>query len=212
MRINRITGWIIVALTLSCSPTLTLAPPAEGGGGGYESEYSAWTRTARLYEDFETLMVLHATIYSPRFVDAYLGEYRRVYEPTPTEYEALAARLRRRSAAGDCFFLAAFTGERDWNDFSLSNSMWRIYLSTSDGRKLKSSSVGEVKPDDSVYQHFFPYFERFYEGYLVCFSCSGKPGEEGAGAGPILHEGLDWFEMQFRSPVGTVDLRWNLGD
>ena len=165
MRINRIAGWIVLAAAMSCSPALTPAPPTDGGGGDYDSEFPAWTRTERLYEDFETRMVLHATLFSPRFVNAYLGEYRRVYDPTPQEYEALAARLRRRSAARDCFFLAAFAGERDWNDFSLSNSVWRIYLSTSDGRRVKSTSVSEVISDDAVYRHFFPYFKRFYEGY-----------------------------------------------
>ena len=136
MRINGIAALMVLVLALSCSPAITLAPPAESGGTSYDDEYQAWTRTARLYENFETLMVIHATIFSPRFVDAYLGEYRRVYDPTPVEYEALAGRLRRRSASGDCFFVAAFAGNRDWNDLSLSNSMWRIYLSTSDGRKL----------------------------------------------------------------------------
>ena len=212
MRINRVVAWVMLAAVVSCSPALTLAPATEGGGGDYDDEFRGWTRTARLYEDFETRMVLHATYFSPRFINAYLGEYRRVYEPTPAEYESLATRLRRRAAANDCFFMAAFAGDRDWNDFSLSNSMWRVYLVTSDGRKVKSTSVSEVKTDDAVYRHFFSYFELFYEGYMVCFSCPGKDKGEGYSTSPILHEGLDWFEMQFRSPVGVVDLKWEMDD
>lgn len=199
--------WLALVWVMGCGPgKLKLDGPASGNSD-YADELDDWTRSRSLYDHFETRAVVYATFYSPRFIAAYLAEYERIYSPTDEEFQEVRLKIKERAARKDCFFMAVYTGNRDWNDFALSESIWRVYLVTSDGGKLKSLPIREVKDSNQIYHHFFPYFDPFFEGFEVCFAASDSATPD---AGPIVHGGLEWFEYQLKSPVGDVSLRWEL--
>lgn len=198
---------LTVVVFAGCGPGNLLLNPTSGGTSDYGDELDDWTITQNIYDSFETRAVVHATFYSPRFIGAYLDEYRRIYRPTDEEFALVKEKMEGRARRADCFFMAAFTGNRDWNDFALSGSIWRVYLVTSDGRKLKSMPIREVKDSNQIYHHFFPYFDPFYEGYEVCFSESVSKGADSAG---MIHAEMQWFEFQLLSPIGEMQFRWNL--
>jgi len=198
----------VLAIQASCGPgPLSLAEAGQGEALDYGDELSAWTRHGRIYTDFETNVIVHATYLAPRFLAAYEQEYRKMYDPTEREMADVRERLFDRRKSSECFFVAVFTGQRDWNDFSLANSIWRVHLENDSGVRVRSGSVGQVESGDLVYEHFFPYFERFYEGYAVCF-----PNQALGGTGvPMLGEGTRSFVLDMTSPLGKISLTWELG-
>lgn len=191
---------------------LTAASPEAGIVLDYGDTLGDWTRSLRLYEDFETRVVIHATYYSRGFVSAYLQEYQRVYQPVAEDQAALRARLEHRLVRSECFFVSFFTGDRDWNDLALSSSTWRVYLETARGVRLRASSISNREGKQVEQQHFFPYHDEFAESYLVCFD---RFSEASGGQGlpqPVIGPGVGEFALVLRSPLGTLRLNWKLQD
>jgi len=157
--------------------------------------------------------VIHATYFSHEFIAAYLQEYRKVYRPLSAEMDAVANKWTSRKIRKECFFMAAYTGERDWNDFALSNSIWRIYMENDRGVKEMAVSVSEAETKDKLVRHFFPYFDDFYEAYEVCFDRypGSRPGDSGLPK-PILDESTRSFSLVLCSPVGELRLEWAVSE
>jgi hypothetical protein len=196
------------ALTFAaCGPAaLSLGPPDPAVEEDYAATLADWTRGDRIYTSFETQVVVHATFLSRAFQEAYLKEYARVFRPTAQEAARVRSELDSRREHAECFFMAVFAGQRDWNDFALGNSIWRLHLETDGGERVRSSHVGTVQADDLAYVHFFPYLDSFFEGYTVCFD--SRSGEGAA----LLHEGTRSFTLELASPVGRIDLTWKVSD
>ncbi|MBM4352913.1 MAG: hypothetical protein FJ109_03810 [Deltaproteobacteria bacterium] len=205
---------LLVAASLAggCSGAgLSLRPPTAGAQLDYEDTLDRWTRGQRLYRSFETLAVVNATYFSEEFLAAYMAEYRHVFNPLPAELEALSGKLRSRQERRECFFVSAFTGERDWNDFALANSTWKIYLRNDRGGRARSAQVTQVDKTDPMYRHFFPHFKDFYQGYLVCFDrvLPQEPGDAGLPS-LLLDPAVRLFRLELRSTIGHVALEWEL--
>ena len=136
-----------------------------------------------------------------------------MYEPVNEELEALRKRYRNRKAREECFFVTVLTGDRDWNDLALPNSIWRVYVETNDGRKVKATSIREVKKLDESHLHFYPHLDQYRDAYNICFSrfpSSRQGGGEGIPKG-LLEPGLSSFKLVFRSPIGEAELTWETG-
>jgi hypothetical protein len=200
---------LLLAHCVGCGPkAVSLADPPAGVAVDYGQTLQNWTRSQRLYEDFETRVVVHATYYSKRLVQAYLQEYDRVYQPVPKDRTAMRARQEHRLVRNECFFVSFFTGDRDWNDLALSSSTWRVYLETARGDRLRASSINNLEEKLVEQQHFFPYHDEFAEAYLVCFD---RFSESGRGKGlplPVIAPGVGQFSLVFRSPLGNLRLDW----
>jgi hypothetical protein len=200
---------LILAHCVGCGPkAVSLSDPPAGITVDYRHTLKDWTRSQRLYEDFETRVVAHATYYSRRLVEAYLQEYDRVYQPVPEERAALRTRQEHRFVRNECFFVSFFTGDRDWNDLALSSSTWRVYLETARGDRLRASSISNLEGKLVEQQHFFPYHDEFAEAYLICFN---RFSEKRSGQGipqPVLAPGVGNFSLVFRSPLGKLRLDW----
>ncbi len=202
---------VLLVAAGGCGPRpLSLAAPVAGVALDYGDSLADWTRSYRLYEDFETRVVIHATYYSRQFVAAYLQEYQRVYQPVTQDMTALRARLEHRLVRNECFFVSFFTGDRDWNDLALSSSTWRVYLETSRGARLRASSISNREGKLVEQQHFFPYHDEFAEPYLVCFDRFSE-GSGGQGLPqPVIGPGVEDFTLVLRSPLGNLRLNWEM--
>jgi len=205
---------LLALLSAACGPRVrTLAPPPPEAELDFGGTLESWTRSARIYENFETNVVVHATYFSHEFIGAYLQEYERLYRPLPAEAEALENKLNFRKLRKECFFVALFTGERDWNDLSLPNSVWRVHLENDQGSRARAATISEVESRDVAHRHFFPYCEAFFDAYLVCFE--RYPRQEPGASGlpqPLLRQDIGAFRLTLRSPVGNVELSWELGE
>jgi hypothetical protein len=207
---------ITLALTLipaaGCGPShLSLDAPPPGAVLDYQDTLDKWTASGRIYQDFETNAVVHATFFSPEFVAAYLQEYDRLFSPVEEERTTVRNRLMHRQQRKECFFVTLFTGERDWNDLSLPNSIWRAYLITGRGQRAKADSITDVKRRDAARQHFFPHFESFHDAYEVCFDRYAARGSTDEGLPkPLFEPGLKQFSLMLTSPIGVVELTWQV--
>ena len=214
MRNGEMLGAIaLLALVAGCGPApVSLADPTAGASFDYGDALQNWTRSYRLYEDFETRVVVHASYYSRQFVQAYLQEYDKVYQPVAEDRAELRARLEHRLVRSECFFVSFFTGNRDWNDLAQPSSTWRVYLETGRGDRLKAASIRNLEARLVEQRHFFPYHDEFAEAYLVCFDrFSEKRGGQGLPK-PVLAPGVGEFALVLRSPLGNLRLRWETAE
>jgi hypothetical protein len=205
---------VIGCAGLACSPgVVSLSPPGEGKQLDYDDALLEWTRSHERYRNFKIQAVIHATYFSPSYIAAYIQEYQRIYEPVDVELEALRKRFDNRKTREECFFVTVLTGDRNWNDLALSNSIWRVYVETDDGRKVKATSISEVKKLDELHLHFYPHLDHYRDAYNICFPrfpSSRQGGSAGIPQG-LIEPGLGSFHLIFRSPVGEAKLTWQTG-
>ena len=204
---------VLVLLSASgCGAShLSLEAPPPGAALDYEDVLDKWTTSQRLYRNFETNAVVHSTFFSREFAAAYLQKYDRLFSPVEEERTAVRSRLVNRQDRKECFFVTVFTGERDWNDLSLHNSIWRVYLRTDRGRQVKADSITGVKRRDAVRQHFFPHFAPFHDAYEVCFARYSAQGTADEGLPrPLFEPGIRRFSLVLTSPIGVVELTWEV--
>ena len=178
-------------------------------GSSYQDIQRNWTRSNRVYQNLDTSVVVHATYRSPQFLAAWEAEFQSMDNPTQAEMDEIQTRHRLERERESCFFVAVMTGERDWNNLALRNSAWRVYLVTSDGNRVRSQGIRAVKEQDPLYTHFYPFYDTFFEGYEICFPRYPMRVEGDIGLPQeLIHKDLDWFELQLRSPMAEVPLRW----
>lgn len=204
-------AFALLGLWVACGPQpASLGTPEVGKVLDYRATLAQWTRTYRLYEDFESRVVARATYYSQTFVAAYLQEYDRIYQPVNADRQALRSRFENQQMRSECFFVSFFAGNRDWNDLALSGSTWRIYLETAKGARLAARSVQQLERKLVEQKHFFPYHDEFSEAYLVCFD--RYPEVEAVRGLPraVLSSDVGSFALSFRSPVGHFRLEWQV--
>lgn len=200
---------VVVALSLaSCGgPALSLAPSSGQSRYDYKEVWAVWTTDDRVYKDFEGIASTQGTFISPSFLEAWFQEYQKVFKPLPADFAAKQSEWHNLLENQECVILALTTQKREWNDLASGASIWKVYLSNDRGGRVGSSLVTPIKTKDVTYRHFFPQLETFYDGYIVCFpryefTANGKT--------PVLGEKTRSFEVELRSTVGKLLLRWDL--
>lgn len=174
--------------------------------GEYLDVLNKNTREKTVYSGFETNIRIVATWKNSEFMDAYLSEYSRLYFSIPEDKEQRKDLLSH--AAPDCveFVFYAYIPDKDSNDFSKSDSIWRVYYSGEEGKRLEPIDIREIDSTPLVTQ-LFPYVKPYGKFYNVTFSNpipsghnNAMPPEEPAlvFAGVLGKLSLEWADTKNR--------------
>ncbi|NQU03303.1 MAG: hypothetical protein HQ589_04060 [Syntrophaceae bacterium] len=203
---NRLVWCIILILSVSLPGCSYIGEYVEISKNGtvsreYLDVFSRWTREKTLYSQFETRAYISTTKKSREFNRAYLSEYSRIYLVSDQEKETKERLLIDQSAQFTEFMFYAYTPEKESNDFSNANSIWKIFLINKKGERLEPVDIRKIKEVTPVIRELFPYVNPYYGSfYSIRFPREGKQSDAS-----------DQCRLIFASILGRVELEWKEG-
>lgn len=200
---NRLVWCTILILSMSlpgCSHIGEYVNISKNGtvSNEYLDVFNSWTREKTLYSQFETRAYISTTKKSREFNKAYLSEYSRIYLVRDQEKEKKRKLLADQSAQFTEFMFYAYTPEKESNDFSKENSIWKIFLINQKGERLEPVDIREIREVTPVIRGLFPYVNPYYGSfYSIKFPREGRQSDAS-----------DQCKLIFTSILGRVELEW----
>ncbi|TFG92673.1 MAG: hypothetical protein E4H15_03180 [Syntrophobacterales bacterium] len=171
--------------------------------GEYFDTLNRHTQEKTLYSEFETRIRVVATWKTPEFTDAYLSEYARLYHLTGEAEEERRDLLSGASSGLREFIFYAYTPDRDSNDFSKADSIWKVFSLREGGERADPVEIREIKASPLVTK-FFPYVKPYGKFYSVKFPILPLPGTK-------TPPDQDSQTLVFTGVLGKVELKWKGG-
>ena len=190
-----------LALAAGCGPSRAKMAGAQATAdvkpAKWGEAFDHWTRSQKVYDHLETRLIVSTTWENSAFAGAYADEYARRYVLNDAAREEFRKHQEADAQSYHTFFLAAYTTESRWNDFSKRNSIWRIRLYDDKGGSVEPLVVNKVKDDDPVLHEFFPYFTLWTRGYVLKFPKDGLAAD------------TKTLKLQITSALGAAELSWD---
>ena len=168
--------------------------------GEYFDTLNRYTREKTVYCEFATSIRVVSTWKSGEFTDAYLSEYSRLYLLTAADKEQRRDILSDTSSDLREFLFYAYIPDRESNDFSKPDSVWKMFSLGEGGERLEPLDIREINSTPLVTK-FFPYVKSYGKFYSVKF-----PKSPSSDRGDTVAE--DWPELVFTGVLGKIDLKW----
>jgi hypothetical protein len=184
----------------------------------YVEALNTYTQEKTVYSEFETRIRVVATWKSREFRDAYRLEYARLYDlpasagdemrgilagTSSTERQGSSS-TERQGASSELkeFLFYAYVPDRQSNDFSKADSLWKIFCVNGRGQRMAPLEIREIETTPLVTK-FFPYVKSYGKFYSVQFPLESPSKREGAAdqTGPTL---------VVTGIPGKVELKWHV--
>lgn len=203
MRIALVAALVMIAG--ACSTTAV--NPDRLYAGSYESYrdvYEEWTRAGKIYHNFDTELVVDATIYSKVFRDALRGETARA-EALPSEDVAkMQKRDEEELARSVKVFVSAYMPRREWNNLADAKSpSFRFWLVDADGRRARPERIEEIKLKRRADILYKPQVHPWARNYTVVFPNHDENGD------PLRLSG-GAVTLRVTGVQGQTDLVWKI--
>ncbi|MEE9590990.1 MAG: hypothetical protein V3W26_00605 [Thermodesulfobacteriota bacterium] len=184
-----------------CTKQTELRP----SGLSYTEALNRWTREGRIYDGFESRLVVYATYRGWEFREAYVREYVKRYEMDSYQEDKLLADESADYEAVEEFFLAVSTHDTKWNDLDNNNSIWNLYLKNDRGERVNPIDIKRVDEDSPLIKKFYPQMDLWSYGYIIRF-----PKYAGVGETPLLGDDTISFELIITGVLGKTEMGWRL--
>lgn len=134
------------------------------------------TRTAKLYTQFDTILILDGTLYDMAVRRGKVDEEASLRRLGADEKAAMLRDEEADDAKEAQFMLGVYAARDEWNDLAEKNSRWAVFLDTSAG-PVRPSSITKVEREKLALRDALPYTSTFRKFYIVKF-----PREKAGGA------------------------------
>jgi hypothetical protein len=151
------------------------------------------TRTAKLYSQFDTILILDGTLYDITARRAKVEEEASRRRLSSEEKEALLKAQAEEDAKEVQIILGVYTSREEWNDLADKNSRWSVFLDTPAG-PARPSSITKVDREKLALRDSLPYTSTFRKFYVVKFP------RETAGIAP--------YRLALSGLLGEVSVSW----
>jgi hypothetical protein len=184
----------------------------------YVEALNTYTQEKTVYSEFETRIRVVATWKSREFRDAYRSEYARLYDlpasagdemrgiradSSLTERQGSSSTERQGSSSELSEFLFyAYVPDRQSNDFSKADSLWKVFCVQGGGQRVEPLEIREIETTPLVTK-FFPYVKPYGKFYSVQFPLESPSQRE---------DGLDKTgpTLVVTGIPGKVELKWHV--
>ncbi|MEA2014574.1 MAG: hypothetical protein U9N38_04635 [Thermodesulfobacteriota bacterium] len=160
-----------------------------------------YTREKTLYSEFETSIRIVSTRKSREFKDAYLSEYSKIYLLTDADKEKRRDMLSDTSSDLTEFLFYAYIPDRESNDFSKVDSVWKIFSFGEREERVNPVDIREIDSTPLVTK-FFPYVKPYGKFYSVKFPKSDASDKDNM----VAENGS---ELVFTGVLGKIELKWS---
>ncbi|MBN8554489.1 MAG: hypothetical protein J0L93_03510 [Deltaproteobacteria bacterium] len=136
----------------------------------YSRIFDKVTKEKQVHSEFEPVMTVYATYWSPRLQEAFTHEMARQYQLTEDAEKKIAAEQKAEDKDYFVFVLSASTREPEWNDFEKKHSMWRIFIENPDGTvQVDHDKIEAASHKDERAKYFYKNMSNFGRTYRVRF-------------------------------------------
>lgn len=169
----------------------------------YPEILTTWTSEDKVYSGVENKVFATATFHSSEFRRAFAVAFPELYgrggEITRTELVDLTGDVEQYYN----FFLAVYTPDTKWNDFSNNDSIWRVTLIGSSEVAVDAHEIVPIKTDENL-RAVYPYVTRFDKCYLVRFKLTDAMNRM------VLDQATSSFSLRLASAIGIAEMKWKV--
>ncbi len=204
MRTARWLLFVVVMATVACSGARVKPDVVyEGSHRSYLRVLDNWTRSDKIYQNFETDALITATYFSVPMRRAYAAEWTRAFDLPAAESEAMLADQLAQAARGAEFVVQFYTPRMRENDLLSPESSWRLWLIDAEGRKVAPAKISLMKVRHRQEYDFYPIYSEFGQLYRVLFPVVGEDGRP-------LKLAAGMVRLRVTGVRGLVDLVWDI--
>lgn len=190
-----------LCLLLTSCATQKVTKQAENG---YRSALKKWTRDGKVYENFETKLLINATFKSEEFREAYVNVYSKSYMLDTEKLSKLMTEEREASKKYYEFFLSVHTPFREWSELEKKEPLWALYLVNDLGETVSPMEIKKLKEKGPGVTRFYPFLDDWSEGYSVKFPLAVADGKE------LMAPETGYIKLIMTGPSGRTELIWEL--
>ena len=208
---SRLTLIMALALALAgcggSAPIVSLKPPAKRPrANDYEEQLQRWTRNEKIINltRLDTPLRVHATFFSPEFVDAYVARHEELFKIPGRERDAMLRGYAQAFKEHFTFVVFAATTDRKWNDLHKKDSIWRVALVNDMRQQVAPTDVKRQLTITETTRVLFPQVEPFYLMYTLRFP---RLQEDGS---PLVGATTRSLTLRFAGPLGKTELVWRM--
>lgn len=197
-------------LGLGCgagSPRVSLEPPKQRyRASDYSELLTRWTRDAKIIKlsRLDTPLRVHATFFSPDYVDAYVARYEDLFQISGRERNAMLKRYAEQFKTHFHFVVFAATTDSKWNDLDRRDSIWRVALVNDMRQQVLPVEVKRERRITETTRDLYPFVEPFYQMYTIRFPRKQVDDR------PLVSPTTRHLVLRFAGPLGKSELTWRL--
>jgi len=176
-----------------------------GTSSSYQRVLKNWTRKGGIYREFDTRLLVWATLLSKDFIKAYLSEEARTREWDQAKFVQKLAEYERRYENVIPIQLAVLTHKKEWDDFYKPKSSWDVFLLTDRGDRVEPITIRQESLGPESSKILFPYISHWSSVYLVTFPAISPEGYN------YWDESTKSLVLVIAGPSGKIELAWKFG-
>ena len=210
----RLVGLCLLTLALTgphwgCAPpVLSLSSQADPPGTSYGTSLDRWSRHGRILSktEFDTQLVVYATLRAPAFQRAYVDKYLKTYAIVDHWEKARVEKEQaEQTQHGLSLFLLTKTHSASWNDLRLPAGKWRLSLLDGEGREVQADRVDTLSTRQAVEQTLLGEpTDAFTKLWSVHFPSNASDGQ------PFPAPSTRKISLRVAGPLGQTELLWLL--
>jgi hypothetical protein len=205
-----------VALVLAgcaAGPVSLAPPPRPLTAKDYHRTFERWTREGRIiyWKDYDTVLVVDATLRSAEFQSAYAARYIDLYQiDNPREIAQVQDQAMQRTRDGISFLLQSTGHGYNGTDFSPSRGLWRLVLLDDTGTETPPTEISLLRtPKDVATERYTSDLRTLMTGPMARLWSVTFPNRRADGQ-PLLRPDLRRLVLRIAGPQGKTDMTWDL--
>jgi hypothetical protein len=175
-----------------------------GGAATYARTLRVWTKELRLYDRFETKLLMRAVFKSERFRTAWSHEYARRNILPSESYALLREREKDDAARFHEILFAAWAGDSKSGHFIGDDAPWTIRLVGDDGRTVSPLLLNRIKRPSTELLTLFPFITPHDRIFVAKFPVLADDGT------PLISEQSRALTLQVAGVLARGEMIWPL--
>lgn len=193
--------FVVCCLLLTSCASQKAAKRAETG---YLAVLEKWTRGGKIYESFETKVLINATYKTQEFRESYAAEYINTFMLDAEKGDKIMKGEMEAPNKYHEFFLSIHTPNIDWSDLEKKEPIWALYLVNDAGDTVSPLEIKKLKEKGPGVIRFYPYFTEWSLGYTVKFPLILPDGRS------FITPETKHIKLILTGTPGKGELVWNL--
>ena len=176
-----------------------------GGAAAYSRALRGWTRELRLYDRFETKLLMRAVYKGPAFRRAWSHEYARRNILPSEAYALLKEREQDDAARFHEVLFACWAGDSRGGHFLGDDAPWTIRLVGDGGRTVSPLLLERIKRPSTELLTLYPFISPHDRIFVAKFPVLADDGT------PLISEQSRGLTLQIAGVLARGEMVWELG-
>ncbi|MDH5639358.1 MAG: hypothetical protein OEZ04_12800 [Nitrospinota bacterium] len=166
MNLKKLKGSFLIFFLLASSCSSFSFDRMELGADPMVDHVAQWTRSARLYHQFDTTIIVDVTYYSAWLREKTVKWRTDSQRLGPEEIARLQMEQQEENDQYAQFYVAIYTTDSEWSRLSKGDPAWTVFVQTPEGPVFSETPV-KIRQETMPWGNSVPYDPRFRSFYRV---------------------------------------------